>query len=67
MRKTPVSRRLVTLTEAADYAACNERTIRRRIASGDLTAYRLGKRLLRVDLDELDAAMQPVPTVGNAS
>lgn len=54
-------RNLVSLAEAADYLRCNERTVRRHIATGELTAYRLG-RLIRIDLDELDAAMKPIPT-----
>jgi excisionase family DNA binding protein len=40
-------------------------TIRRRIASGDLTAYRLGKQIIRVDLDEAEALFAPIPTVGS--
>lgn len=59
-------RRLATLAEAADYAACSPRTLRRRVADGTLPAYRLG-RLLRVDLDELDAALRPIPTAGGAA
>ncbi len=58
-RPTPPSRRYATLSQAADYVGCNERTIRRQIAAGDLTGYRLG-RLIRIDLNELDAAMRPV-------
>jgi excisionase family DNA binding protein len=50
------------LAKAAEYADCNERTLRRHIASGDLTGYRLG-RVIRIDLNELDAWLAPVPTV----
>jgi len=56
------SRRLATLPDAADYAACSTKTLRRRIADGTLTGYRFGPRALRVDLDELDAALRPIPT-----
>jgi excisionase family DNA binding protein len=52
----------VTLDEAAEYAAVNVQTIRRRISAGDLTGYRLGPRLLRVDLNELDQLLRPIPT-----
>lgn len=55
-------RRLGTVAEGAAQARCHERTIRRHIAAGDLTGYRLGKRILRVDLDELDSLMRPIPT-----
>lgn len=56
-------RRLASLNDAAEYAAVNPRTIRRRIADGSLTGYRLGSRVIRVDLDELDRLLEPIPTV----
>ncbi len=37
-----------------------ERTLRRYIASGRLTGYRVGPRLVRVDLNELDANLRPI-------
>lgn len=55
-------RRYASLADAAEYAACNERTIRRHIAKGELTGYRLG-RVYRIDLNELDAWMASFPTV----
>ena len=56
-------RRLATLSGAAQYAECNPRTIRRYIAAGRLTGYRMGPRLLRVDLNEVDAVLlRPIPT-----
>ena len=61
---TKPTRRLVSLDDAAAYAACSPKTLRRRIADGSLTGYRLGPRLLRIDLDELDALMRPIPTAG---
>jgi excisionase family DNA binding protein len=59
---TSVGRRYASLAKAAKYADCNERTLRRHIASGDLTGYRLG-RVIRIDLNELDAWLAPIPTV----
>ena len=59
---TNAGRRYASLAKAAEYADCNERTLRRHIASGDLTGYRLG-RVIRIDLNELDAWLAPVPTV----
>jgi excisionase family DNA binding protein len=56
------AKRLVDLGEAAAYAACCRETIRRRIADGTLHGYRLGKRLLRVDLNDIDAALREIPT-----
>lgn len=56
------ARRLVSIAEAADYIGCHPLTIRRRIADSTLTGYRFGPRALRVDLNELDAALRPIPT-----
>jgi excisionase family DNA binding protein len=55
-------RELLTLAEAAEYAAVSERSIRRYIASGRLIAYRAGPRLIRIDRAELDAMLQPIPS-----
>jgi excisionase family DNA binding protein len=44
--------RLVSLAEAAEHFHVSVRTLRRRIADGTITGYRVG-RLIRVDLDEL--------------
>jgi excisionase family DNA binding protein len=54
--------RWVSPEQAADYLGVNVKTIRRLIATGQITGRRLGKRLIRVDLDELDATMQLIPT-----
>lgn len=61
------ARRLTDLASAADYAGCSTKTLRRYIAAGRLTAYRLGPRLIRVDLDQLDAILRPIPTTGGAA
>ena len=61
-----MSRKLVTMAAAAEHAAVSVKTIRRRVAAGDLTGYRMGSRLIRVDLHELDAIMRPMPTAGGA-
>ena len=58
-------KRLKGVGPAADYADVCDRTIRRWIAAGLLTGYRVGPRLIKVDLDELDRIIRPVPTVGN--
>ena len=57
------ARRLAPIAEAADYIGANPRTIRRYIASGRLTGYRVGPRLIRVDLNEVDALLRPIPAV----
>jgi excisionase family DNA binding protein len=60
-----VRRRYAKLAEAAEYLGVTDRTIRAMIADGRLRGYRNGGRLVRVDLNEVDAAMQPFG--GNAA
>ena len=56
-------RRLASLPDAAEYIGVTERTVRRWIASGHLTGYRLARTTLRVDLNEVDERLcQPIPT-----
>ncbi|KAA1243635.1 helix-turn-helix domain-containing protein [Mycobacterium simiae] len=52
-------RRYVKIADAADYLKVTDRTIRQMIADGRLTGYRSGGRLVRLDLNEIDAAMRP--------
>lgn len=59
-------RTLRSLAEASEYADVSVRTLRRRIADGSLVGYRLGPRLIRVDLNELDRMLEPLAT-GEAS
>ena len=51
---------LVGLPEAADYCDVSYRTIRRWIVDGRLKAVRVGPRLLKVSIADLDALQQPV-------
>lgn len=50
----------MTLREAAIYIAASVKTVRRRIADGELPAYVCGKRDLRVLQEDLDHLMKPV-------
>jgi excisionase family DNA binding protein len=45
--------------DAAAHLGVVPRTIREMISDGRLRAYRNGARLVRVDLNELDASMRP--------
>jgi excisionase family DNA binding protein len=60
----PKDRELVSLAEAARRYGVNERTVRRMVASGQITGYRLGSRLIRVDIREINALITTVPTGG---
>ncbi len=54
--------RLATIAEAADYIRCTTRTVRRMVSRGDLVAVRIGPRMLRVDLNQIDALAREIPT-----
>jgi excisionase family DNA binding protein len=54
--------RWATLAEAAIYSRVPRSTLRRWIAQGRLPANRLGPRRIQVDLNDLDAMRQPIPT-----
>ena len=38
----------------------SDKTIRNWIAAGTIRAYRAGSKVIRIDLDELDAMLKPV-------
>ena len=54
-----MSRRYISIAEAAEYLKIGDRTVRRLIADGELTGYFIGRghRMLRVDLDEIDGKL----------
>lgn len=54
--------RYITLKEGAAYLSVTEQSLRRYIAVGRIPAYRLGKRALRVDREDLDSLLERVPT-----
>jgi excisionase family DNA binding protein len=56
---TSTRRRYVKIADVAEYLQVTERTVRQMIADGRLTGYRSGGRLIRLDLNDVDAAMQP--------
>lgn len=56
------TRRYVSLTTAAQYLEMTEAGIRKFIAEGRLTGYRVGKRSIRVDMREVDALLTPIPS-----
>lgn len=56
----------VSLQDAAEHIGVSTRTLRRRVADGSLTAYRVGPKIIRVNLAEVEASLRPIPTVGGA-
>ena len=60
-QETPLrTPRYASAKEAAEYVGCSVSTIERWIARGELTAYRYGTRLTRVDLNEIDQLLLEV-------
>ncbi len=54
-----IRHRYITILEAADYLGVTDRTIRAMIADGRLPAYRSGRRVVRLRIADIDAAMRP--------
>lgn len=59
--------RRAKLPAAAKYAGTCTKTLRRRIADGSPPGYRLGSRTILVDLNDVDALFERIPTVGGAA
>jgi excisionase family DNA binding protein len=51
----------ITQKEAGELLGLTDRTVRNMIADGRLLAYRLGPRVIRLRLDEVESALQPIP------
>ena len=51
----------LTLREAAARYKVSQRTLRRRISTGDLPALHCGRRIIRIPATALDALFRPIP------
>lgn len=51
---TTPTRRLVSIAATAEILGVSTKTVRRRIASGDLAAVRLGRRIIRIKTESLE-------------
>lgn len=56
--------RYITIDEAATHLGVSPLTIRRRISSGDLPAFKMGRRAIRVRIEDVEALLEPIPTAG---
>lgn len=54
--------RYVSIQYASKYLGLTDAGLRKFIAEGRIPAYRLGKRALRVDVQDLDNLLVPLPT-----
>ncbi len=54
-------RKWITIPEAAEHIGIHPRTLERMITAGELPGYKIGKKIVRVDLNEIDAAIAGRP------
>ncbi|KAF0967835.1 excisionase family DNA-binding protein [Gordonia sp. YY1] len=60
MRNTTTTpRRWAAINTTAEYLGVSDRTIRQMIADGRIRGYRNGRKVIRIDLNEVDASMTP--------
>jgi excisionase family DNA binding protein len=60
--------KMVSIAAAADHYGVSRQTLRRWISRRKITAYRVEPRLIRVDLEEIEAkVIHVVPTVDGQS
>jgi len=59
MSKTKADDKLVSIADAAAYLGVNVRSIRNMLTDGRLKAYKLGPRIVRIRLSDIDAALEP--------
>ena len=52
----------LTLAEAADLMSVSVKTLRRRIADGTIPAYRCGKKLIRLRIEDIERLMRDIPS-----
>jgi excisionase family DNA binding protein len=56
----------ISLSAAADMLGISVHTLRRRIAAGELPAFRSGRRIIRIRVSDLDRIMKRVPSAGRS-
>lgn len=52
----------ITIPQAANVMGVCDKTVRRHIAAGRLRAYRCGKRLIRVRIEDIEKLMHEIPS-----
>lgn len=55
----------ISLSTAADILGISVHTLRRRIAAGELPAFRTGRRIIRVRIADIDKLLRPIPAAGD--
>ena len=59
---SPITRRKISILEAAVSCGVTDRTIRTWIAAGILPAYRYGTKIVRIDPEDLERLGQRIPS-----
>lgn len=59
--------KLITLREAASQLGLSVRTLERSISAGDLQAYKVGARSVRVDPKDLAQLVRPIQIAGEVA
>jgi len=52
----------LSIPQAAEIMGVCDKTVRRHIAAGRLRAYRCGKRLIRVRIEDIENLMREIPS-----
>lgn len=60
-RQNPTASQLITIQAAAERLGVGNQTVRDFVSRGQLPAYRIGGRILRVDAADVAALVRPVP------
>lgn len=55
----------ISLSTAADMLGISVHALRRRIAAGELPAFRTGKRIIRIRVADLEKLLRRVPVAGS--
>jgi excisionase family DNA binding protein len=55
----------ISIPQAAEVLGVCDKTIRRHIAAGRLRAYRCGKRLIRVRVEDIEKLLREIPSAGS--
>ncbi len=53
----------ISMTQAAEMLNISVPTLRRRIAAGELPAFRSGRRIIRIRISDLEKILRRVPSV----
>ena len=57
----------ISLSVAAEMLGISVHTLRRRIAAGELPAFRTGRRIIRIRVSDLEKMLMRVPTFGSGA